>query len=108
KIEDIFGENWPGNLVEGFGDTGINNGNLNGSEFRNIFGQFCDLTVKIHGGDANGCVSENISSGNNRLGTYWDWSFLGGTARGGLAENSGLDSNYRSRCEKNGHIYVVA
>src|SRR5207302_5423984 len=106
-IEDVLVERWPGNGIEAIGDVATNNGNCNGSTFRNIFGQLCDLTLKLRGGDANGCVAENISGISNRLGTYWDWSFLGCTARGGVAEDC-VDINYRSRCEKNGHIYVVA
>lgn len=108
KIENVFCENWPGHGVYGFGDTATTNGNLNLSTFRNIYAQFCDCTLVLQGGDANACVVQGIRAQSNRLGSYWDWSFLGNSADGIHAENCGLETNYRSRCEMGGHIYVVA
>jgi hypothetical protein len=107
-IENIFGSNSAGNVVKAFGNTGALDGNVNLSVFRNIYGEVCDLVLELQGADANACVVEGIRGQSNRLGTYWDRSFLGNAAFNVHAENNGLDLNFRSRCEKNGHIYVVA
>jgi hypothetical protein len=107
-IANIFGGNWPGKLVYAFADVGASNGNVNLSTFRNIYGENSDLTLMLQGGDANACVVEGIQAQSNRFGSYWDWSFLGNAASKIHAENCGLDTNFRSRCEKSGHIYVVA
>jgi hypothetical protein len=87
---------------------GRSNGTINLSVFRNIYGENCDLVLKLEGGDGNACVVSGIRGQSNRLGVYWDRGFLGNAARAIHAENNGLDPNFRSRCEKNGHIYVVA
>jgi hypothetical protein len=107
-VENVFCSDWPGIAVYGFGDTGAVNGTINLSVFRNIYGENCDLVLKLEGGDGNACVVSGIRGQSNRLGVYWDRGFLGNAARAIHAENNGLDPNFRSRCEKNGHIYVVA
>jgi hypothetical protein len=107
-IENVFGRSWPGNFVEAFADPDSTSGNIDLSTFDNIYAELCDLTLQLHGGGSQACKISHIQGQVNRLGSYWDRSFLGNICIAPYAENCGLDTNFRSRCEKNGHVYVVA
>jgi hypothetical protein len=101
---DLYTKNWPGVGIYGDGVSG----NFNGSYFQNIYAEGCQWTVMVEGSDANGCKGYGIDALTNRRGCIYDKSFLGNYWSGGLVESCGNISGFLSRCEKNGHIYVVA
>lgn len=108
RIEDVFVDSWPGKAVNAHADLAANQGDVNGSVFRNISAQLCDWTLWLQGADANGCIVDNIGGSSNRFGAYADKSFLGNGGHLGVIADNGFDANFLNRCHVSGHIYSVA
>jgi hypothetical protein len=105
---NLYLSKWPGDGLHGVGSTPASN--LNGCLFQNLWGSNCQWTINVQGADANACSGYNVNALLNRRGCIFDRSFLGNYWAGGSVEtcgNMGV-AGFQSRCEKNGHIYVVA